>query len=82
MEFKSHYFEVLDLLADMFVHIFTGLKEKFAKELHVVNEQYPFEEFKCPLPVVKLNFKEGVSLLAEHGFTQDPLQDLSTENEK
>lgn len=52
----------------MFIHIFKGLESKFAKELAVVNEQYPFEPFKCLEPCLKLNFKEGVALLAEHGF--------------
>lgn len=43
MVFKEHYFEVLDLLSEMFVHIFNGLEAKYAKELAIVNEQYPFE---------------------------------------
>ena len=80
MTFKEHYFEILDLLAEMFVHIFEGLDKRFAKELKIVNDQYPFEPFLCKN--VRLNFKEGVKLLAENGYVQDPLQDLSTENEK
>lgn len=68
MEFKQHYFEVLDVLAGMFLHIFKGLEQRFQKELEAINEQYPFEPFKCPEPVLKLNFKEGVKLLAEHGY--------------
>ena len=68
MVFNQHYFEILDVLSDMFIHIFKGLESKFAKELAVVNEQYPFEPFKCLEPCLKLNFKEGVALLAEHGF--------------
>lgn len=73
MVFKQHYFEILDVLAGMFVHIFKGLETRFAKELAVVSEQYPFEPFKCVEPVLRLNFKEGVQLLAEKGFVQDPL---------
>lgn len=80
MVFYEHYFEILDLLAEMFVAIFNGLEERYQKELKVVNDQYPCEPFKCKN--VRLNFKEGVKLLADNGFTQDPLQDLSTENEK
>ena len=38
MVFNQHYFEVLDLLADMFVAIFQGLETKYAKELAIVNE--------------------------------------------
>ena len=82
MVFKQHYFEILDVLANMFVHIFKGLSTRYAKELAVVNEQYPFEPFQCPEPVLRLNFKEGVKLLAENGFEQAPLEDLNTENEK
>lgn len=82
MQIQEHYFEVLDLLADMFVYIFNGLEMRYAKELKTVKDQYHFEPFLCPLPVVKLDFLAGVELLKEHGLEQDPLQDLSTENEK
>jgi nondiscriminating aspartyl-tRNA synthetase len=81
MAFATHYFEVLDMLSDMFLHIFTGLEAKFAKELDVVREQYHFEPFKFKYPALKLNFLEGVALLKENGLTQDPLQDLNSENE-
>ena len=82
MEFKNHYFEVLDLIGDLMTFMFTELKTRFARELSVINDQYPFEEFKCANPVVKLNFKEGVALLKEAGIEQEPLEDLSTETEK
>ena len=68
MEFKNHYFEVLDVIADLMVFMFEGLKTRFARELKVINDQYPFEEFKCANPVVKINFKEGVKLLQEAGI--------------
>ena len=38
MTFKQHYFEALDLMADMFVHIFKGLEERYAKELATFSE--------------------------------------------
>lgn len=82
MEFKNHYFEVLDIIGDLMVHMFNGIKTKYARELAVINAQYPFEEFKCAYPVVKIDFKEGVKLLAEAGIEQDPLDDLDTANEK
>eukprot|EP00347_Sterkiella_histriomuscorum_P010186 403377277 len=82
MVFKEHYFEILDLLADLFVHIFQGLEERFGKELQSVKDQYHFEPFKCKLPVVRLNFKEAVKMLDAAGYTQEPLQDLSTLNEQ
>ena len=66
MVFNEHYFEILDLLAEMFMHIFEGLDKSYSKELKIVSEQYSFEPFKCKN--VRLNFKEGVKLLAEHGY--------------
>lgn len=38
MEFKEHYFEVLDVLGDLIAHICNGLKDKYARELGVINE--------------------------------------------
>lgn len=60
MEFKEHYFEILDVLSDLFIFIFEGLEKRFHKELAAVNEQYPFEPFKIKKPALRLNFKEGV----------------------
>eukprot|EP01022_Parablepharisma_sp_SALTPOND_P015667 TRINITY_DN2242_c0_g1_i1.p1 TRINITY_DN2242_c0_g1~~TRINITY_DN2242_c0_g1_i1.p1 ORF type:complete len:654 (+),score=86.90 TRINITY_DN2242_c0_g1_i1:102-2063(+) len=82
MAFKNHYFEVLDVLGEMFNYIFENLTKHFQKELGVVNDQYPFEPFKWKSPVVKLNFKDGVKMLQEAGVKQDPLADLSSESEK
>jgi aspartyl-tRNA synthetase len=81
MVFKEHYFEILDLLADLLVHIFSGLEERFGKELQSVRDQYHFEPFKCKTPVVRLNFKEAVKMLDAAGFKQEPLEDLTTFNE-
>lgn len=36
MEIKEHYFELLDLMSDLFVHIFNGLETRFAKELAAI----------------------------------------------
>jgi aspartyl-tRNA synthetase len=82
MEFKNHYFEVLDYIGSMLVFLFKNIKERHAKELSVINDQYPFEDFVCADPVVKINFREGVKMLADAGYKQDELEDLSTETEK
>ena len=68
MEFNDHYFEVLDILGEMMVFLCKNLKERYAKELAVINDQYPFEEFKVAEPIVKIDFKEGVRMLQEAGF--------------
>ena len=82
MEFKNHYFEVLDLIGELMVFLFKNMKTRYARELSVINDQYPFEEFKCCDPVFKLNFREGCKLLREAGYEQDEHDDLSTETEK
>lgn len=82
MTIKEHYFEVLDMLADLLVFIFNGIETRYAKELEVIKQQYPFEDFKCKSPVVKLHFKDGVKMLHKAGIEQGPLDDLSTESEK
>ena len=38
MVFNNHYFEILDVLSDMFAFIFQGLEVRFKKELEVVKD--------------------------------------------
>ncbi len=45
MEIKEHYSEVLDVIGNVFTHIFKNLKEKYAKEIEVVKAHYGYEEF-------------------------------------
>ena len=46
MTFNYHYHEVLEVIGDLFVNIFKGLQSMFAKEIEVVNKQFPAEPFK------------------------------------
>ena len=86
MAFNEHYHEVMEILADMLVSVFQGLRKHFAKEIAIVRDQYPIEEFKFPekgSDVLCLTFKEGVALLHEAGHTEvAELEDLSTEMER
>ena len=82
MEIKEHFFEVLDILGELFYFIFKGLNERYAKELEIVNNQYPFEPLILTPEVLKLSWPEGIKLLTENGFKQDINEDLDTENEK
>ena len=82
MEIKEHFFEVLDILGELFYFIFKGLNERYAKELEIVNNQYPFEPLILTPEVLKLPWTEGIKLLTENGFKQDINEDLDTENEK
>ncbi|KAG5421021.1 DPS1 [Candida metapsilosis] len=80
MAFEEHYDEVLQVLEDLFVFIFSELKERYGKEIATVRKQFPVEEFK--MNMVKLHFKEGIAMLREAGKEVDDFEDLSTENEK
>ena len=82
MEIKEHFFEVLDILGELFYFIFKGLNERYAKELEIVNNQYPFEPLILTPEVLKLSWPEGIKLLTDNGFKQDINEDLDTENEK
>jgi len=79
---KEHYFEVLDMLANLLCYLCNGLKTRYKEELDVIKAQYPFEDFVCKEPVVKFHFKEGVKMLREDGKEQGDFEDLSSENEK
>lgn len=84
MAFEEHYDEVIAVLQDLFIFIFTELKSRYGSEIATVRKQFPVEEFKLPADgkMVKLHFKEGIAMLREAGKDVDDFEDLSTENEK
>lgn len=49
MTINEHYHEVLDVLGDLFVHIFKGIETRFSRELNAIREQYPFRPFQYVL---------------------------------
>lgn len=82
MAIKESYFEIFDLMGELFAYIFEGLETKFAKELEAINQQCPFDPFKFKRPVVKLTFQEGIDLLKENGVEWPPMEDLDTVTER
>lgn len=84
MAFEEHYDEVIDVLSELFIFIFSELKKRYGNDIATVRKQYPVEEFKLPKDgkMVKLPFSEGVKLLREAGKDVGDYEDLSTENEK
>ncbi|KAM9933860.1 hypothetical protein OXX80_006533 [Metschnikowia pulcherrima] len=84
MSFEEHYHEVMETLQDLFVFIFSELKQRYDAEIATVRKQFPVDEFKLPADgkMVRLHFKEGVAMLREAGKEIDDFEDLSTENEK
>ena len=83
MSIKEHYFEVLDVIGDMFNYIFEGLNTRFKTELDAVRAQYPFEDIEFLPKALKLTFAEGIKMLHDAGHTHvDPYGDLNTESER
>lgn len=82
MAFRYHYHEVLDLIGEIFVELFKGLQKEYAREIEIVNRQYPAEPFKFLEPTLRIDFPEAVQLLRENGIEMDDEDDLSTPNEK
>jgi aspartyl/asparaginyl-tRNA synthetase len=78
MEIKWHYHEVLDVVEGLFVEIFKGLKEKYAKDIKTVAQQYSVQDFKFPEDghVLRLKFVDGAKMLREAGYEQSDDEDL------
>lgn len=82
MAFNEHYHEILEVMDGMFCYIFDGIAARCKAELAAVNAQFPFTPIKYSRPTLRLEFKDGVRMLAEAGVQQDPLEDLNTANER
>ena len=82
MAFQEHYHEVLDFFDGLFVHVFTGLQERFADEITVVKRQYPSADFKFLPKSLRLTYKEAVEMLRDAGVEIGDFEDLNTAKEK
>lgn len=82
MTLREHYFELLDVLDDMFEFIVNGVNTRYAKELEIVRRQYPSEPLVYKKPALRLTYPEAVALLRENHIEMGDLEDLSTVNEK
>lgn len=79
MAIEEHYHEVMELLDNVFKHIFSGLREKYQKDIEVVHRQFPADEFKWregPEGTLRFTFKEAVDLLVEDGVNREDLDDI------
>lgn len=82
MTISEHYDEVLDVLGELFVYIFDGLKKRCGSELERVREQHGFDDLQYLKKTLKIDYATGCRLLREAGIEQDDYDDLSTLNEK
>lgn len=79
MSIEEHYHEVMETLDSLFKHIFTGLREKYRKEIEVVRVAFPADEFKWregPEGTLRLTFRQAVDMLVEDGVPRENLDDI------
>jgi len=84
MAFEEDYHEVVSLLEELMLYIFTGLRERYKLETDLVRSIYHVEDFKLPAAgsVPRLTFPEGIAMLRADGVEIGDFDDLSTPDEK
>ncbi|KAL0248378.1 hypothetical protein GEMRC1_003614 [Eukaryota sp. GEM-RC1] len=82
MEIYDHYHEVLEMLENLFKHIFVGLLEKCADLIDVVSTQHDAEPLKLKWPALRMDFPQAIEMLRKAGAEVGDFDDLSTVNEK
>lgn len=82
MAFNEHYHEVLEVLDQMFVHIFKGLQSRFAKEIELVRQQFDRPPFQFLEPSLRIEWPEAMQMLKDAGEVVGEFDDLSTAMEK
>jgi len=84
MAFEENYHEVVEVLENLMLYIFNGLRTKYKRETDLVRSIYHVEEFKLPEAgkVPRIPFSEGIQMLRDDGLEIGDYDDLSTPDEK
>ncbi|KAG8707399.1 aspartate--tRNA ligase dps1 [Ceratobasidium sp. 394] len=82
MTIEEHYHEVVEVLDDMLLHIFNGLKTKYSADIEAIRRVYPATEFTWLEKTLRLHWKDAIALLRENGVGVDDFEDFKTETEK
>ncbi|CAF3706886.1 unnamed protein product [Adineta steineri] len=82
MVFNYHYHEVVDTIGDLFTQIFEDLAKRFATEIAIINKQFSCESFEYIEPALRLEYKDGLALLAEAGVQMGSEDVLTVEEER
>lgn len=84
MVFEENYHEVVDLLEELMLYIFNGLRRDYARETELVRKTYQVEGFKIPEngKTPRIPFWDGVKMLRDDGVEMNDLDDLTTAQEK
>lgn len=84
MVIDSHYYEILDVVDALFIHIFDGIQTKFKKELEIISQQYPFQPliYERHKKNLRLTYAEAMQLLRDDGVQIGDYEDIGTTLEK
>lgn len=83
MTIEEHYHETLETIDGLLRFVFTELKKRYSKEIDVVRQQFPSQDFTFPDKTVILNYRDGLKMLKEDGVEElEDDADINTENEK
>lgn len=84
MAFEEDYHEVVSLIEELMLYIFTELRSRFKADTDLVRSIYQVEDFKLPAAgaVPRLTFAEGIQMLRDDGLEIGDFDDLSTPDEK
>ncbi|KAL7520680.1 hypothetical protein ACHAWX_005802 [Stephanocyclus meneghinianus] len=78
MAINEHYMETLEVVHNMFKHIFEGLETRWARELEVIRTQYESEPVMFTEEPCVIHWPEAMEILRENGFDMgDGLGDLT-----
>ena len=79
MAINDHYMETLEVIHNMFRHIFTGLESRLAKELAIIREQYPSEPCTFTDEPCVIHWPEAMEILEKEGLDiGDGMADLTS----
>lgn len=76
------HFQIINKLWNILTYIFNSLETQYALESTYLRNIHETKPLCFPTDALIINFKDGVKLLEEHGFTQSLYDDLTTENER
>jgi aspartyl-tRNA synthetase len=82
MAIYEHYYEVLDVMGNLFTYIFDGITDRYSNELNIISQQYPIEPLKYLRPTLRITFEEGITMLNDAGIIASYDEDISTPQEK
>jgi len=78
MAFEENYHEVVEVLENLMLYIFDGLKTRYKRETDLVRSIYHVDEFKLPEAgkVPRIPFSEGIQMLRDDGVEIGDYDDL------